>query len=50
MNTELYDFKEKIVSLRKNKNFYGYSEEPEECDFFYDGIDEEHEFFNNIEC
>jgi hypothetical protein len=50
VNTKLHDFEEKRASLRKNKNFYDYSEKPEEFDSFYDGIDQEYEYFNNIEC
>lgn len=50
MQTELYDFEEKPISLRKNKNFYDYSEKNEEYGFFDYGIDEEYEYFNDIEC
>jgi len=49
MKTELHDFEEKRVYLRKNKNFYDYSENNNEYDLFDTGIDEEYEFFSGIE-
>ena len=48
MDTELYDFEEKLISLRKNKTSNDYFEETDEYEFFFDGIDEEYEFFDDI--
>ena len=48
MKTRLYGFEETNLSLRKNRNFNDYSENRDEYEFFFDGIDEEYEFFDDI--